>query len=101
MSSAFQLSSAYRPYRSPTTESSTIEAGMSDQDRGDQHLAGPAVGERGRVAGQQRPQRAAAHQALEHRHHQHPGQQVTHEPQLQQGAEGQPDDDQSDTGRPR
>ena len=28
----------------------------------------------------------------------HPGQQVTHEPQPQQGAEGQPDDDKSDTG---
>ena len=29
MSSAFQLSSAYRPYRPPLTESSTIVAGMT------------------------------------------------------------------------
>ena len=29
MSSAFQLSSAYRPYRRPATEDSTIAAGMT------------------------------------------------------------------------
>ena len=40
MSSAFQLSSAYRPYRSPTTESSTIVVGMATRTAATRTLPG-------------------------------------------------------------
>ncbi len=62
MSSAFQLSSAYRPYRSPTTDSSTIVAGRATRTTATSDLAGPAARERGGVAVQQSPQRPAQHE---------------------------------------
>ena len=74
MSSAFQLSSAYRPYRPPPTEASTIAAGMSEQDHGDQQPSRPAVGERGRVTNEQGPQGPAPNQGLERCQQQHPQQ---------------------------
>ncbi len=60
MSSAFQLSSAYRPYRSPLSESSTIVAGMAIRTTATSSLPRPAVGEPSRVTDEQRSATPAA-----------------------------------------
>ena len=79
MSSAFQLSSAYRPYRSPIDASTSI-VGMATRTAATRSFPGQPRGERGRVTSQQRPQGPAPDQGLERRQQQHPEQQETDEP---------------------
>ena len=86
MSSAFQLSSAYRPYRPPPTDVSTMVAGIATRTAATssfpaQPWANEAVSRRSSD-----PQGSAPDQGLERCQQQHPQQHDTDEFQLRAGS---------------